>query len=341
MNKSILLLGPLAALTLVGCVSPEKASSEVVSSSSTAEAASSSSSVDDYQVKYLSPVGAPAVAFYDQGANTNWTSTSDVTTIPAAFGTAGYDAVVFDGVTALKLNKAHADYGFKLATWMTGGNFHLVSTKHTKTDAITKDSTFFSFGKGNLPDSVFLKLAKDAWKWDFVDNLAITYGNGVADVKTAMTGTDSYDYYFIAEPILTAVRSTGKTVNEIYNLRDEWKTYSGQSAIPQAGLFVRDSAYQAHQTVFSNFVKNVKTALDTAISTPDTVKTAMNSWNADAKTQTARFGFTGDLVYNLQKDSKNAFGLVKSDEIASNVSFVNDFMTKMGLAVSFDASLFI
>jgi hypothetical protein len=39
-------------------------------------------------VKWISPVGSPALAFYDQGKNTNWTTTADPATgIVPAFAT--------------------------------------------------------------------------------------------------------------------------------------------------------------------------------------------------------------------------------------------------------------
>src|SRR5574344_1002734 len=139
MNKHSFLMIPLAACALASCSisysadsssSPKASSSPASSSSAAVSSSSSSSSVSSSDVKWVSPVGAPALAFYDQGSNANWVSSANPTTdVVPAFATNNVDAIVFDGVSGLNII-AHSSYNYQLASWISGGNFYLVSTKH-------------------------------------------------------------------------------------------------------------------------------------------------------------------------------------------------------------------
>lgn len=327
MNKRLLFALPIALFALGSCDNP-----------------SSSLPSGDYEIKILTPAGAPTIALYDQGLNENWDSTSDVTSIPAAFATTGYDMIVFDGVNALNLQVAHPEYDdFSLALWLTGGNFHLVSAKHGSDEPIAENSTIYSFGENLLPDQVFKKLLSSHWEVN-AENLDITYGAGVQSVKAVMEANPSaYDYYFIAEPVLTAVRNAlpDVTVNEIYDLRSEWEAFSGQKAIPQAALFVRDSAYDAHKQAFDSFINGIKGNLADAINEPSKVKEKMNADIPTAQEQQKRFGFNANLAFALQNNG-NRFGAVLPTEISDNRLFVNEFYeTLNGTESRYAPELFI
>jgi hypothetical protein len=358
MKKTTLLFVPIVALTLLGCTSQSassSANSEESAASSDSKASSfisspnseTSSSVDDYEAKTITPVGAPTIAFYDQGSNENWVSTSTTSDVQAAFGTATYDAIIFDGVNGLKVNVANPTWGWKLAEWITGGNFYLVSTKHTASEALTSSSKIYSFGQGLLPDTVFKRLADEYWNLDLGDDYAnITYTTeGVSGVKAMLTSSPStYDYYFIAEPVLTAVTNVLSAqsiiLNEIYNLRSEWTVYAAQTAIPQAALFVRESSVASHPAVMTVFLDTIEENLTTAIDDPSAVKTGMEAYSTETTEQNTRFGFTSALAYSLQ-NSGNRFGIVRPGDITDNRAFVNEFEEKMGNALSFDSSLFL
>jgi hypothetical protein len=66
---------------------------------------------------------------------------------------------------------------------------------------------------------------------------------GVSDVLKALIA-HTYDYYFIAEPALFGAKAKlgadAANVHVVANVRNDWKTYSGQSAIPQAALILTD-----------------------------------------------------------------------------------------------------
>jgi hypothetical protein len=346
MNKSkILFSAPLAMLALVGCNSTTPASTSTGETSATA---SSSSPAYVAPMKIVSPVGAPTLALYDQGANANWTSTSDTSIVGTSFKTStDVGAMIFDGVnglTALKGGATKAD--FRLAKWLTGGNFHLVSTKHTKEEALTSASLIESFSEKLLPNSVFHRLASDYWKVDLTET-NIHYEAGVSAVSTVLASSpDTYDYYFIAEPALTAAKTQlaaknpSVTVNEIYNLRSEWKAYSGQAAIPQAALFVNKTLYDASKADYDAFLEHIDNSLTKTVSAPDEVAKVMDANQASKDDQVAKFGFNSVVAAKVQKND-NGFGMVLPSDISDDRTFVNEFETKMGSTVSFDTGLFL
>ncbi len=322
-NKKSLLLLPLALLVLSSC-NTENASSSVSKNESTS---SSQPGEEAFVPMMLTPSGAPTLALYDMGSEENWDSTSATTTIPAAFHQNGYDAIIFDGVNGLNNLVKNENENFALARFLTGGNFHLVSLTKESFDA-SSPITIFSFGEGNLPDLVFKYLLEEAWNVD-LSKLTITYGSeGVQNVGAALQSQSDYDYFFIAEPVLTASKNAlanKATIHEIYDLRAEWEKETGQVAIPQAALFLRKSAYNSQKSDFDSFLEHIDENINNALNNPMEVKKAMDEYSTDSETQQGRWGFSSSLAYNLQKDHKNRFGLIDPEDLSDNQKFVNDF----------------
>lgn len=327
MNKKTLIL-PLAALALVSCGGNTNSTSE---------------KVDDYNLEILSPTGAPAVAMFDQGTNSHYTTLRDTTQVGGSFLTGAYDAIIFDGTNGLNNLIKNELETYSLARWLTGGNFYLVSTKYTAEDEIAAGSTFLAFGESNVPAKVFRHLAKESWN---IDVSSTVYVNGVELVMQALTtNPTSYDYYFIAEPVLTNARNTlkeqGVTVNEIYNLRTEWEKLTGQKAIPQAALFIKNSTYEAHKTVVDTFLDHIEDNIDLAINNPAEVKKIMDEQIPSVTDQAAKFAFNSNLVNNLQSNG-NRFGLIAKGDIEDNKAFADTFMSTLnGETYSYPSSLFL
>ena len=82
MTKKILTLLLLSGITLTGC-NKNNANSEGV-------------------IKFISPVGAPALAFYDQGNNPYYDTKSVPSQVAAQLQKKDYDVVVFDSINGLK-----------------------------------------------------------------------------------------------------------------------------------------------------------------------------------------------------------------------------------------------
>lgn len=310
----------------------------------------SDSRKNEEPISVISPAGAPAIALYSRINDENLKTNKDASQVALAVkSNTSADAVVFDGVNALKFVKGNQTATkWKLARWLTGGNFYLVSTKHESLENWNANSKILSFGNGLLPDKVFRLLASEKW------NLTITeentkYEAGTAAVS-AILGSDnyaSYDYYFIAEPTLQAAKVAlasahpDVSVHEIYNVREEWKAFSGMDYIPQAGLFVNPASMEGKAEAMSTFLEEVDTNLTDAVDNPMKVVASLNELEPDADAQADRLGFKAPLVSALQKNGGNRFGMVKPGTIESNRDFVNTFMEKVGEGLSFEADQFL
>ncbi|OPZ34194.1 MAG: hypothetical protein BWY98_01173 [Tenericutes bacterium ADurb.BinA155] len=347
MNKSTFFILPAAAMLLAACGTQTSSVSSKASSTSegpSSKEASSSSSVDPYTFKTISPAGAPTLAYYDQGGNADFVTDTTPTNVAGQFKTNTYDAIVFDSINALKQIKANS-YPFKLSNFITGGNFYVVSYGKDAAAVPTASDTFASFSENGLPDLVFKKLLASYSGYNTWAMPTVTYLPGVSDVLTALV-SHTYDYYFIAQPALFAAKAKlgadASKVNVVANVRNDWKSYSGQTSIPQAALFLRTTSVEAHTNVAAAYTYNLNQRIKNSITDPAKVKASIETYSADATVQAAKFGYSAAVAYNVQKDGANGFGMVDPDSIEDNHDFVNTFIEKLGNAAytAFDDSLF-
>lgn len=265
-------------------------------------------------LKIISPVGAPALAFYDQGNNENFVTDSAPTNVAAELQKSDYDVVIFDSVNGLKMIKRN-NLNFALSRIITGGNLYLVSLDHgsvvNKNKDPNKDSLIVSFGQGLMTDLVFNKLLDDNWKWD-INKENISYVKGVSDLvpvlKTGKYAGKDVDYVLVAQPILyNATKNennpTSGKINVFKNIREEWNKFYKVNAIPQAGVFVRKSAVESNKKAFEEFANSLDKRLDNAINNLDVVEAALKSYSEDPMELKSRFGFDTSIV-NVQKGDK-------------------------------------
>lgn len=317
---------------------------------SRSEGDSSDAGKNEEPISVISPAGAPAIALYSRINDENLKTNKVASEVALAVKTnTSADAVVFDGVNALKFVKSNQTATkWKLARWLTGGNFYLVSTKHESIEGFSDDSKILSFGNGLLPDKVFRLLASERWNITITDENT-KYEAGTAAVS-AILGSDSfgsYDYYFIAEPTLQAAKVAlasahpDVSIHEIYNVREEWKAFSGMEYIPQAGLFVNPASMEGKAEEMNAFLEEVDTNLTDAVDNPAKVVSSLNELESDTDVQANRLGFKAPLVSALQKNGGNRFGMVKPGTIENNRDFVNAFMENVGEGISFEADQFL
>lgn len=291
----------------------------------------------------MTPTGSPTLAFYPEGSNENWVSSSSpATVVVPAFGTSTYDAIVFDGVSGLNVIKKNS-FDYALAGWLSEGTFYLVSTKYATAD-FSAVRTVDSFVQGGNADKAFLKLAADAWKISS-GNYTTTYETGVANVATNLISNNTaYDYYLVAEPVLTsataALKKSGVTLNVIYSLQDEWKKAGYGDTIPAAGLFFNLTSWNddAKQDQLKNFYAAVEKNLDSAVDKVSEVKGVLDAYG-DSTAQKTRFGFDSTTYSNVQS-SGNKFGLLKTGAVSDDMAFANAFQSAIGGA-AFASSLFL
>ncbi len=305
---------------------------------------------DHYEIKWVTPTGTPTLAFYDQGANANWTSSSQpATDVVPAFATDNYDAIVFDGYAELK-NVMDNKRNYQLARWISQGTFYLVSTKHSKDDAFQANYTVDAFVKTGNASQSFLSLAKDFWRWNLSEE-NVTYEAGVADVRSNLLGADNYDYYLVAEPVLTAVkqqlsaRDNPVALNVVYDLQEEWAKAHNGAKIPAAGLFVNKTSYANHRLAMDAFLAKTDERIVTAIDEPDTAFDALTAYEAEDTTSANdcanRFGFAPAIVKALQGNGANRFGLLKRNEVTSLSAVASDFASALGENIAFPSTLFL
>lgn len=305
-NKLYMALG-LVSLTLVGCTS--------------------NNVIEKYQ-KVYSPAGAPTLAFYDQSKTGTFETNTTPANVLAQLQTDNYGMVVFDfynGLKSIKTNSSH----YKLAKILTGGNLYLVGIN--KTTAPTKDDYIVSFGQNLIPDIVYKKI--------YGEEIAATthYVGAVADAQGVLTSGlhegNPVDYVLIAQPALYATlnnksAATYGTLSVIASLRAEWKTLTGQDAIPQAGLFVNTGYYTEHKQFFDDQFDLIDERIDTCINDPLTMKQTLDK-DLDADSQKTLFGFTSQIAYNVQTSeaSPNGFALVSGDETVD----IKEFLTSVNV----------
>ncbi|MDD3207649.1 MAG: hypothetical protein GX816_00435 [Erysipelotrichia bacterium] len=312
--KSIIL--PLVALTLSSCANTP----------------------ENITIRAISPAGAPALAFYDQGDNDNFVTNSAPSNVLAEFQTNYYNAIIFDSINALKSIKNN-NLDFKLAKIITGGNFYLVSIDKEEGQMPTSEDKVVSFGEGLIPDLVYGELS-EYWEIDNTPYYVPSVSEALGVLKTGKFSGEDVDFVFIAQPALNIAMNdqtatTYGKVKVVKNIRAEWQEMTGQTAIPQAGLFVRTSQYDLNPDAFVDYVDEMVERIDVAIDNPALAKEAMDAFG-DVQAQAARFGFNSNIMLTTQSNGANGFGLVRGTESVD----VNEFLETLGLD-QFDDSYFL
>lgn len=291
---------------------------------------------DTSEIKFISPTGAPALAFYDQGANENYSTFSTPSLVAAELQKSDYDCIIFDSVTGLaSIKKNNADY--KLLKIITAGNFYLVSIDkdadaNGNYELPDEDDVVVSFGQGNIPDLVYNRLCDDYWK--IKTNVEYVGDGGVKDagavLSTGKFNNKEVDYVFIAEPVLTSVMNNKEAdtygkVHIVKDIRAEWKNYSGQDGLAQAGLFVSKNALEHKKSKLTDFVVHMNSSIQIAIDDPNSAADTMNAYGSLTE-QASRFGFNANTVKAVQGNNKNGFGLLSPSKQVD----VNAFLEKLG-----------
>lgn len=342
MKKSLLL--PLAfAMLAASC-----GTSEVKTSSSVA--------VDDYDVTWVTPTGAPTLAFYDQGKNEKWLSTATpASVIPAAFAANSYDAIVFDGVSGLNLVKKNADKTkMRFSRWINELGFYVVSRTHTKEETATWNNawTIDAFVETGNSSKAFMSLAENVWNWKGLSSTkaetgskTVTFEAGVSDVA-ANISTNGFDFYVVADPVYTTLKGKmGDNLHLIYDLQEEWGKAHDGAKIPSAALFVNSATLSAHPTAMNSFLDATEARIANLVDHPEVAKEALTAYEnetADAENNVEqRFGIAAGIVNSLPTlQATNKLGFKKKADIADARAYANKFQTALG-AAEFDASLFL
>ncbi|MCR5692536.1 MAG: hypothetical protein K6G74_00995 [Bacilli bacterium] len=343
MKKQLLTLIITAGLLASCGTNPTESSKEASSAPATSES-----------VTWVSPTGSPTLAFYDQGNNDKWLSTATPDTVmPSAFASASYDAIVFDGVSGLTMIK-NMNRAYKLAKWINEGSFYVVSTKHTAEEAVTVGSkpsvnAFVSTGNAS---KAFRDLAKNKWNWgEYGDgtetDAAITYEKGVADVRTHLLGSDpdAFDYYVVAEPVLTAVQAQykqqNKTLNVIYNIQTEFAAAHNGAKVPAAAIFVSNAAYETKKAEIDTWLSETQTRIDNVKSNASVAVNAVKAYEDNGGDSQTRFGVPSNMINLQQVVGQNKLAYLAASDVTDKAAVANGFNSAIGSPLTFDASCFL
>lgn len=280
----------------------------------------------------LMPSGAPTLALYEEVAlNNEVIVTTNTNEVKDNFVANNYKYLIFDcinGITFQNQNKSN----YEFVSLLTGGNFHLIGINKTLDDVPTNDDYIVGFGNENLiPNKVYTKLYQDAP----MDNLFAS----VTDLSSYLKSIDAegkvnnqqIDWIFIAQPSLFSLRSSNSDFDNLVkngvdiNIKDKFKELYNVDYIPQAGLFVNKTYKENHQDEVDAFKNKVDQMLKDALNNPTKVKETMHSYSEDLQTQAARYGFNENIMFNLQNNSANQFGIV-DPAVNFTIDDINSFL---------------
>ena len=312
MTKKLFVL-PLMALMIAGC---------------------GNNQVPEEELKIICPTGAPALAFYTEANNENFVTSSTPTNVAAELQKNDYDVVVFDSINGLNsIKKNNSNY--KLAKIITGGNFFLAGINKTPDEhgiypLPTADDVVVSFGQNLIPDAVYSTLCSEYWHIENKANYVAGATDALATLKTGKYSGQDVDYVFIAEPALTTAMKdqnadTFGKVSIVRNIQEEWKKYSGQDGISQAGIFVHQNAIENKKGKLRELLSKVSDNIEVAVNNPDLAAASINLYG-ELSDQAARFGFNANVVKLVQKDGRNGFGLVDQTRSINT----NEFLESLG-----------
>lgn len=294
----------------------------------------SCSNPGEYTIRTISPTGAPTIALYDKGLDTTNYVTESGAIVLAQFQNNEYDAIIYDATTALsQLKNYTTDY--KFVKLITGGNLYLTSINKEEGAMPQEGDTIVGFQKQSVPGKVFDKLLKDYWGI----NNTVEWVKDASAAKSVLENNlyngEPVDFVLMAQPALqvtlAASASFSHSIKVVKNIRTEWKAYTGQEFTPQAGLFVKQSAYDAHKDKFEEYFNQIDTNLTTALNDPAAVKAKIDEQYPVAQNQGARYGYPAAIMLKVQENGKNGFGVVDPN-ITYGRTQVNEFLATFGEA---------
>ena len=273
----------------------------------------------------LMPSGAPTLPLYYEILKEEVEVTTTPTDIPVQFNTSEYDYLVFDSTKATNFtNKDDAKYSFKMM--LTGGNFHVLGFDKEKDSVPQEGEYILSFQKDSTSDKAFKNVFGDIIP-------ATNYFDAINVLQTHLTTMDGnfeisgtkIDWTVVSEPQRTNLMNiwakNGIDTSKIIDI-DLQKAFKEHNPtyefdyIPQAALYVNKEYEAEHPEQVEKLITRVQESVTNVIENPNDVAKAIeeSEIGTDTTAQTAQFGFTTEIMKEVQKDGKNGFGIVPSKD---------------------------
>ena len=276
---------------------------------------------DTSGLKIITPVGAPAFAFYKQATNPNFETNSVPDNVSASLSeSSDKDIVVIDTVSGVQALQKGAPY--KLAASITFGNFFIASTGHDANGNMDPGDKIVVFGQGKTPDLLFHYL------YDTTYDSGVEYVGNVQDAaKCLITGknavtTHDIDYVFIAQPALYNALQKNTNASKYVDVQEAYATKSGGKDLIQASVFVRNST---EKSKINQFLKDLKSDIEEEISNPDIIAETLKDQDSDE--MTSLYGADYNIAVNVMKDNNGlGLGYKKGKDIKANIdTFISLF----------------
>ena len=275
-------------------------------------------------LKIITPVGAPALAFYTQVENPNFQTNSTPSNIVAMMNNSSeYDIVVIDTVSGLKAIENGAP--FKIAATLTHGNFFIAGTGNDDNKIMDKDDVIVLFGQNQTPDLLFKHIYGEGYNLEYVTNIQDA-SKCLASGKNIISKSE-VDYVFMAQPALYSVLNNKEalTYKKSYIYSDIQKEYYKKNDldIVQASLFVNNNS---DRLMVKSFLNELKNGLNDLIKTPEILSDYLNFEDEQIS---SIYGGNFNASINLIKDN-NVLGLYYKDA-KDNKDNIDEFIKLFGL----------
>ncbi len=257
--KKVLSIVLTSLFVLSGCSS--STSQEVATPSATTTPTSTSEVVYTPTLKILAPGGAPAlsqIGAIEAGYDVEITDGPDKLQAELINADSEYDVIVAPTNLGVKLASAGKSE-YKLLDVVTWGNLYLVGPADT--DLST--ANIAGFGEQAVTGLVFKAIYPE---------LADKVNWGYASVTEAQAAllSDQAEVAILAEPVATATiakaKEQGKELTILSDLQELW---NGGQGYPQAGIFVKASAYEENVDEYDNYMSIIYTYINDVESSED------------------------------------------------------------------------
>lgn len=278
----------------------------------------------NHDLKIITPVGAPSLAFYNHSLDSGFeTNSGDVSLIIASMVNKTKDIVVLPtnaGINAITSKKL--DY--KISSTITFGNLYVASTGNDKDKIMTKDDYIVVFQKNQFPDIMF--------KYVYGEEIAnsVHYVSSISDAaKCLLSGIDltndnhPVDYVLMAEPALTNVLNKDSKKTIYSNIQELYKSKSGGLDMFQASIFVNSSL---DKNKINDFLSSLEEDINKGIENPQLIVDGLNKVDSPS----SFFGIDPKIIPSLITSKENKIGL-SFKNCFKNKDAIDNFISLFGM----------
>lgn len=216
---------------------------------------SCSSNEDIGEINMIAPNGTPLLSistFLSEHENVKCSAVEGSEPLLAAFTSKEYDLIVAPmNLGAQLYNKAKDYLLFETLVW---GNLYVASRNEMTSFSDLNEKNITLFGTNQTPDIV-MKCLSPYHQVEY----NVTRVDDVSSANALLLQNQA-EYIVSAEPSLSKLKEKMPNLYTL-DLQEEWKTFSGISSYPQAGIFVKKDEVNRLKSTLLSLRQNVKDIL--------------------------------------------------------------------------------